>query len=520
MAARAPRVLGVVVRWTRRDVGRLAAVATGLAIIGLATGLCVGAEPDRAPVPKVSDVSAPTAHPTSVTPDSAPPSVLASTSQVVPPTTAATPAPTPAPPSAPVDPPGAAVAHVMSGRPAVTGALAFGTPHFFPSVPGDTYYNTVGPDGGIVATGNDSYGADGVCGQYGSDIVILHASGADPAHLSVRTVNCMTSFGPIGGGHSPDGCSWKTGGITRVGRAIYVAVARQLRNCSYGKEANGLQPSFDASIIKSVDGGHTWTNPWGLTSSTGAAPTYDRTLKRYRAMFPGQTFSAPFFIQYGPGNTQTVDGANKYLYAVSNDGYAYNGSYLRLARVPLDKIQNVSAWQFYHGVIGGAGRYWTSSPVGATRVLQDRYGLSQPAIQYVPALKRYVLVTFSYTRAGRDFPTPAQTPYTHIRFYSAPKPWGPWTKVFDHGSQRTLWCSSAPCPLTSQPGSQALNVGRPDDWLGLYDPVLVQKFLFTRPLTDQTLLTSGDFKNPVRFAGENLYRMHAMPFDLTSVLRT
>jgi hypothetical protein len=330
----------------------------------------------------------------------------------------------------------------------------------------------------------------------------------------------MVSYGPPGGGDSPDGCSWKTGGITRIGTAIYLAVARQLHQCSRGKQANGLQPSFDASIIKSVDGGETWTNPWGRSSHFGAAPPYLPDLQRYKAMFPGQNFSAPFFIQYGPGNASTVDGADKYLYAVSTDGYAYNGNYLHLARVPLDKVQTASAWQYYHGAVGGGGKYWTSSNSGATRILSAPQGLSQPAIQYVPALHQYVLVTFLYSRAQSDFPTRSETPYTRFRIYTAPKPWGPWTRAYDHNSQRNLWCASDPCHLTEQPGATSLTVGTPDDWLGFYDPALVQKFVFTRSLADQVLFTSGDFKNPTRYAGEHLYRLHAIPFDLVSVLQS
>ena len=402
--------------------------------------------------------------------------------------------------------------------PAVAGST-FATPHYYPAVIGDTYFNTVGPDGAILSTANDTRGANNDCGSKGSDIAILHAGGADPAHLRITTVNCMTSFGPVGGGGSPDGCSWKSAGISRIGRVVYLAVARQLRQCTRGLEAHGLQPSFNASIMKSVDGGRTWTNPWGVTSRTGAAPAYDRKHKRYKAMFPGRSFSAPFFIQYGPGNTHTVDGAGKYLYSVSTDGYAYNGNYLRLARVPLTKVQQASAWQFYHGVVGGGGRFGRTHPQAPPVCCSRRHGLSQAAIQYVPALKRYILITFFYSRAGSDFPTRTETPYTQFRFYSAPKPWGPWTEVFDQASQRSLWCASSPCRLTEQPGSTSLTVGTPHDWLGLYDPALVQKFVFTRRLTDQTLFTSGDFKNALRYAGERLYRLHAIPFDLTTLPR-
>lgn len=394
---------------------------------------------------------------------------------------------------------------------------AFATPHYFANVTDDTFYNTVASDGSILSTANDSTGVNNSCTTRGSDIAILKMRGPDPAHLSISTVNCMTSYGPKGGGTSPDGCSWKTGGITRIGRTIYLAVARQLHGCSRGFQSNGLQPSRDASIIRSTNGGRTWTNAWGVTSRDGAAPAWLPHRHRYRATFPAG-FSAPFFIQYGPGNTKTVDGANKYLYAVSTDGYAYNGNYLHLARVPLHRVQRAGAWQYYHGRVGGTRRSWTSSPVGATRILQARHALSQPAIQYVPALRRYVLITFRFTHAGPDFPTPAETPYTRIRIYTAPKPWGPWSMVFDHTGQRNIWCTARPCPLTEQPGSSALRVGSPTDWLGLYDTALVQKFVFTRPLARQAVFTCGDWKNPTQYPGERLNRLHVLPVDLAALL--
>ncbi|HEY2297484.1 MAG TPA: hypothetical protein VGH43_07130 [Jatrophihabitans sp.] len=396
--------------------------------------------------------------------------------------------------------------------------MIFRTPQYFPAIVGDNFFNTVGPGGGIVVTSNDSAGAHGACTNRGGDIVILHGNGRGPGRLRIRTRNCMTSYGVPGGGLSPDGCSWKSGGITRVGRTIYLAVARQLRACSKGAQQHGIQPSFNASIVKSVDGGLTWRNSWGMVSRDGAAPPFDDATGHYRAMFPGRSFSAPFFIQYGPGNTHTVDGANRYLYAVSTDGYAYNGSYLRLARVRIGKVQHRSAWQFYHGAVGGAGRQWGHRVRRATRVLRAPHSLSQPAIQYIPALRRYVLMTFYYPNAHRDFPRPRQTSRTNLRIYTAPKPWGPWTKVLERHSTRALWCSARPCRLNRH-GGKILHVGRPRDQLGLYDTALVQKYVFTRSLRGQAVFTSGDFKNKRRYRGEDLYRLHAIPIDLRSLLR-
>ena len=376
-------------------------------------------------------------------------------------------------------------------------------------------FNTTDPLGTIVTTANDTEGTDNACGTVGKDIAILSATGDSPSSLDVSTVNCMPSFGPKGGGKNPpDGCSWKSGGLIDVGTTLYLTVARQLHGCSWGQQDHGLQPSYNASIMKSTDGGKTWTNPWGTTSADGAAPPWNARLGRYRAMWPGTRFSAPFFIQYGPGNTHTVDGGGKYLYAVSTDGFAYNGNYLTLGRVPLDQVQTASAWEYYHGRVGGYGQTWTHSPVKATRVLQAKNGVSQPAIQYVPALKKYVLSTFSFVRAQSNFPTAAQTPYTHFRLYTAPKPWGPWTLHYEHSTQRALWCTAGPCPIVEQPAAAPMQIGAPSDWLGLYDPAIVQKFVYSRPLTEQAVFTGGDWKNKTKYGAENLYRLHVLPIDL------
>ena len=81
-----------------------------------------------------------------------------------------------------------------------------------------------------------------------------------------------------------------------------------------------------------------------------------------------------------------------------------------------------------------------------------------------------------------------------------------------------MWCRHV-CRVVRQPGDAALDIGRPRDWLGLYDPALVQKFVFTRPQRSQVLLTSGDFRNSTRYRGQNLYRLHAVPFNLAEIMR-
>lgn len=380
--------------------------------------------------------------------------------------------------------------------------VKFGSPRAYAEAGGDTWYNTVDSKGNILATSNDTGGYGRACfsgGRHGSDIAVNRMRG-EPRRLKISTINCMTSYGPIGGGpQSKDSCSWKTGGIARIGRTIYLAVARQLRACN-ADESNGLQPSFNASIIRSTDDGATWTNPWGAHNRSGAAPPWNPKAGRYRAMFAGQHFSAPFFVQYGPGNTRTVDGADKFLYAVSNDGYAYDGNYLMLGRVPLNKVQRRGAWQFYHR--GRKGPFWSSALHGAAHVLTAEHGISQPAIQYVPALRRYLLVTFSY-RYTQKFPAPSATPYTRFTVYQARHLEGRWTRVFSRSTQRSLWCGTR------------CRAGSPNDHYGFYDPALVQKFVFERSLDHQSIFTSGDFKNATpTWDPVNLYRLRELPVSL------
>ncbi len=54
-------------------------------------------------------------------------------------------------------------------------------------------------------------------------------------------------------------------------------------------------------------------------------------------MFPGSYFAAPYFIDYGGGRPST-DGADQYVYAVSNNGFWDNGDRLVLGRVRRDRI--------------------------------------------------------------------------------------------------------------------------------------------------------------------------------------
>jgi hypothetical protein len=387
----------------------------------------------------------------------------------------------------------------------ITGGT-FGLPTKYTSGSGDTWFNTWSSNGDIFATSNDTSGFNGKCN---SDIAVNELAGANPTQLTAPFVNCMTSYGHAGDtSQYPDGCDWKSGGIISVSGTLYLTVARQTGpNCT--DAPNGEQPSRDASIVKSTDFGRTWSNSFGTTNaSNGAAPSYDPTAGRVQAMFPGQTFT-PFFINYGQDDnpSSTANGGATYVYALSTNGFAYDGSDLILGRVLRSEIGNLKAadWQFYTGSPGGNGMSsvnWSSNVTRARPVLTAKNKLSQPAAQYIPSLHRYVLTTFYYP-FSTTWPGNEIASQSRFTFYEAPAPWGPWNLFYSQPTTMSV------CYMNCQPTN---------DWpLGLYDPTLVSKFVRIDGLSN-ILFTSGDFTENSRYDDAKLYALHAFPFTLTSNL--
>lgn len=384
-------------------------------------------------------------------------------------------------------------------------------PTKYPTAYGDTWFSTWADDGNLYVTSNDSTGFNGTCnGGHDTNIVVNELVGADPTALTAPFVNCMTSYR---GRTLADRCSWKTGNITSVEGTLYLAVARQLGGCS-ADQSVGLQPSFNASIVKSTDHGRTWSNSFGTTHDRGgAAPTPDPALGRVDAMFPGRSFAAPFFVQYGRDDDPAgaVDGADRYVYVVSNDSFAYDGNHLVLARVARDRIGALDAadWQYYTGSVGGDGLdgdSWSGTVTSATHILTAEHQLSQPSIQYVPSIGRYIMINFYYPY-DPGFPlAPGSSTRSTFSFYEAPHPWGPWTNFLSRPTTMTM------CYVDCQ--SRDADVP-----LGLYDPALVGKFMRMNGLSN-VVFASGDFKNKSRAGEEQLYELHSFPFRLsTEVIR-
>nr|AYQ73474.1 DUF4185 domain-containing protein [Cohnella candidum] len=208
----------------------------------------------------------------------------------------------------------------------------------------------------------------------------------------------------------------KPTGMVSVNGDLYLAVQDLSKDDKTGDIFNEVPA---ATILKSTDKGKNWK----------VGPN--------APMFKDHVFTTVMFLDYGK------DGANNtfddYVYAYGMD-YNWRDSFndkvtdptkLYLARMPKDKIQDVSAWEFYAGNLKGKAK-WTKAGDIASRkpVLQDDRRvytdrltdglgnmsvISQGSIVYDKPLDRYLYTSW--------------TEFT-FEFYEAPKPWGPWKRFY------------------------------------------------------------------------------------------
>src|ERR1035437_3776674 len=331
---------------------------------------------------------------------------------------------------------------------------------------GDTWYATWADDGDLYVTSDDTTGWSGNC-KTSKDrpevfVAVSRIHGDDPSKLEGETVNCMDAYDV-----SPDlrpEHSWKTTGIISVGGVLYLTVEQDI----YGDSANGgRETAHDATIIKSLDHGKTWS---GAEAESVARP-----------MFPGRTFGTPSFIQYGRDGAGGADGGDKYIYAISNDGSWDNGNSIVLGRVRRDDLSQLrgSDWEFY------ADGIWTHDAGKASPILREPDHLSSSSAIYDSKLGMYLIASWYYPGCSGYAAPGCDVHRSRWVWYQAPKPWGPWTKFQEF------------------------------DWFpaGYYNPSLLNKFLSDDGLTGW-VLSAGYFLQ------RDWYFFTAAPFILDKVPTT
>ncbi len=236
---------------------------------------------------------------------------------------------------------------------------------------------------------------------------------------------------------------------------------------------------WDSSLIRSDDGGASWTSVPAL----GAA------------MFPGPNFATPAFIDYGQHPATGPHQAAEYVYALSTTGHWNNGHAMTLGRVPRDRIGRLDPadWEFAQGfdpnpapdladpVAGDAARepVWDRRHDCALPVFQSPGRTSMAGATWVAPLGRYLLPQWHFPALER--PNPRRWQHSRWQVYSAPAPWGPWSLFLEH--------DFAP--------------------EGFYNPSMPSRFI-SADGTRMWLLTCGDFSTHAYYA------MHAVEVTLTA----
>lgn len=281
---------------------------------------------------------------------------------------------------------------------------------------GDTWSTCEGPDGRLFAAADDTRGFGDVC----SSNLAINTIDGYPPELTGVTVNAMPEYGAmceVG----PDRANWKACGIAAVDGSLYLAVSRH----HYMRPPFWQQEAWDSSIVRSDDGGASWT----------PAP------KIGASMFPGPTFATPMFVDHGPDVANAPHDADRYLYALSTTGHWNNGNAMTLGRVRRDLVGRLDPgdWEFAHGYFAD-GKPDVADQTVETPVWDRRHDTALPVFQapgrtgmagatWIPAIERYVLPQWYFPHLERRSPQRFQ--HSCWRLYSAPAPWGPWTQFHE-----------------------------------------------------------------------------------------
>ncbi len=326
--------------------------------------------------------------------------------------------------------------------------VRLGTPTYF-NASGDSWDPAWAQDDELYSAVNDGAGF----GTLMRNIGFNRISGNDPLTLTGQLQNIMDDYGAVNAPVAADGRNWKSGGSISIDGTLYMSVGMdRYVDAGYG----GRQTRINSSIVKSNDHGLNWSRSMHEN--------------RDRPMFPGMRFATPFFIQYGKEYAAaTVDKADRYVYATSNDGFWDNGDNFILGRVLRSKIGalNPADWRFYQGGDGMQDSNWSREMNNAALIINAPGQCGEAGVTYLPALNRYVLVSWYYPIGNGHA---GKIEATEFVFYESPKPWGPWTRIKSIRNE-------------------------PQGW---YIPRVLAKFQSrTGPDLQAFIAVAGDWRNPV-----------------------
>jgi hypothetical protein len=336
----------------------------------------------------------------------------------------------------------------------------------YPTSVGDTWDPAWGEDGNLYYPGNDGSGWDKACS---SNVFFNCSSGEDPFNLQSVTTNCMLENDGWAK-QREDGCTWKSSGCISLDGTLYLALGRHAYGTKSG-DPHLRQTARRTSIIKSTDQGKTWTR--------SAEENY------HNPMFADH-FTTPYFIYYGQdGQAPAIDGADRYIYAVSNNGFWCNGDSYVLGRIERQNMSRLDPadWSYYQGGDGARDESWTRDLAAARPIIENPLKCGETGVTYLPALGRYILVAWYYPGDPN-----VDADVSSIIFYEAPHPWGPWTMIKEESTAPQGWyCPRVLSKWQSGQGNQldAILVASGD----YYEPGRYYRFI----VAELALTTSGKF---------------------------
>ena len=275
---------------------------------------------------------------------------------------------------------------------------------------GVIWHMTWDTDGTQYSTYSDGRG-------FGGTTPINAGSALTPGTPGTATGSTINTFP-----QAPAGQSWYGQSTLAVSGRLYYALG-YLTKSGYPQQFTGSR------IIYSDDQGRTWRQIEGgvekTASLTSVSPSASNMIFWNEADL---AFSQLSFLQSGPGNSSARD---NFVYI-----YAPNGKKLEtleLARVPKDRINDRSAWEYFASRNGDGTANWTKqmSARGSVHTFPGGYVPGDlkmswhPSVVYNASLKKFVMAAGGIGRNS----SAALSQQTVMGIYVADQPWGPWNQV-------------------------------------------------------------------------------------------
>jgi hypothetical protein len=291
-------------------------------------------------------------------------------------------------------------------------------PQKYPGIHSDMHWHAWAADGSVYSVDGDGdfFGGED---YYGS---LSRITGTPPDHR----IELVTQFRElrIREDHTPDGMRRYFCGPLAVDNDLYVCLYDydwRIKGRDVGKRDDFLVVDRYSKlggipgILKSVDGGRTWTN----------RPDQDNP------RFLGPNFGNLQFIGFGPGYAGVPPQYGNYVYAISNDSNWESGDHLYLARVPRDAVLDRKAWQFFAGHERSPA--WTEDERQARPIFRDVGHVGHSDMTYSPGIQRFLLTVFSDRHPHREDASFEESRlwerHTELQIYESPDPWGPWALI-------------------------------------------------------------------------------------------